>query len=260
MSEQPDGIGGVRYDRVVHKSVAAQIADNLRQAIVEGRLAVDQRLPTEGELAERFSVSRPTVREALKRLAAQNLIRSRRGPAGGNFVKRPSVDDVHEQLTGATTMLVSMGAFELDEIAEARHELEGLCCRLALNQAGEDDFAVMAREIEIQREDISDEAFCASDVRFHRALADATGNGVLRLLMSAVIEALQPLANMVIARVRERGPIVEQHERLLAALRAGDTAAAQAAVDEQMRYLREQYALAREPRQAGGGGSTHRSD
>ena len=64
-------------------SVAARIAAQLRDAIVAGDLASDERLPGEQELADRYGVSRPTVREALKRLAAQNLIRSRRGPTGG---------------------------------------------------------------------------------------------------------------------------------------------------------------------------------
>ena len=56
-------------------SVAAAIAAQLRDAIVAGELVSDERLPGEQELAERYGVSRPTVREALKRLAAQNLIR-----------------------------------------------------------------------------------------------------------------------------------------------------------------------------------------
>lgn len=75
------------------KSLSVQIADALREAIVEGRLEVDARLPSESELAARFGVSRPTVREALKRLAAQNLIRTTRGTQGGAFVARHGWED-----------------------------------------------------------------------------------------------------------------------------------------------------------------------
>ncbi len=56
-------------------------------------MIVDQRLPSEAELAEQFDVSRPTVREALKRLAAQSLIRTQRGATGGAFVNRISFED-----------------------------------------------------------------------------------------------------------------------------------------------------------------------
>lgn len=114
----------INYSSISTEGVASQIANNLREAIVEGRLKVDERLPTEEELAERFGVSRPTIREALKRLAAQNLIHTRRGPAGGSFVKKPSQDEIREQLSSIASVLVSVGEFQLPEIVEARHELE----------------------------------------------------------------------------------------------------------------------------------------
>lgn len=80
----------VEFESVVTVSAAKQIAESLRAAIMDGRLKVDERLPTEEELAQRFKVSRPTVREALKRLAAQHLIRSRRGlPAATSYPARP---------------------------------------------------------------------------------------------------------------------------------------------------------------------------
>ena len=63
--------------------LSAQIAEAIRDAIINGQLIVDERLPSEAELAEQFDVSRSTVREALKRLAAQSLIRTQRGAFGG---------------------------------------------------------------------------------------------------------------------------------------------------------------------------------
>ena len=80
----------INFQPLVAESLAKQIAENIRSSILDGSLKVDDQLPTEEVLAEKFNVSRPTIREALKRLAAQNLIRSRRGPTGGTFVNRPS--------------------------------------------------------------------------------------------------------------------------------------------------------------------------
>ena len=68
-------------------SLSIQIAEAIRNAIISGDLIVDERLPSEAELAEQFAVSRPTVREALKRLAAQSLIRTQRGATGGAFAR-----------------------------------------------------------------------------------------------------------------------------------------------------------------------------
>ncbi|MDJ0738815.1 MAG: FadR/GntR family transcriptional regulator [Gammaproteobacteria bacterium] len=229
------------------QSLAAQIADRIRQSIVEGRLGADDRLPGEAELAAQFDVSRPTIREALKRLAAQHLIRSRRGPAGGTFVNRPSHQELRDSLTGAAVVAVSMGEFAPDDIAEARRELELLCCRLAAANRRPEHLQAMAAEIALQSsEELSDEDFCASDVRFHRALVDATGNKVLQLVMFSVIEALQPVINLVIFRFRERAQIVGFHQRILDALTAGDSAAAAAALAAQMQYLEQQVAVAQQ--------------
>lgn len=241
----------MKFQALNTQSLAKQIATHLRDAILSGELQVDDRLPTEEELASRYAVSRPTVREALKHLAAQNLIRSRRGPTGGTFIKRPSQEELRSSLTTASTLMVSMGEFTLLELAEAREELETTCCRLAAERRTQKHLDDMARELECQRDpQTSDEEFCASDVAFHRALIDASENSVMQFVMFAVIEALQPSANMVIFRFRERDMIIRQHEQLYKAVSERDSNAAEAAFKEQMRYLKTQYAQAQAWREA----------
>ncbi|MES9961469.1 MAG: FadR/GntR family transcriptional regulator [Sedimenticola sp.] len=233
---------GIEYEPLSSVSLSRQIADKIREAILSGGLQADDRLPTEEELAAKFQVSRPTIREALKRLAAQNLVRSRRGPSGGTFVNRPKPSDLSEGITSAMTLLVGMGEFELDEINLARRELETLCCRLAARNRQAEHLQQMETELELQRQKgLAPEEFCASDVRFHRAIADATQNGVLRFVMFAVIEALQPIANMIAFRFRERQLIVDQHARLLQALGEQDESLAVAVIQEQIDYLHQQH-------------------
>jgi len=240
----------IDYKPLAAKSLSKQIADNIQSAIVEGRLIVDERFPTEDELAQRFKVSRPTIREALKQLAAQNLVRSRRGPTGGTFVNKPNSEQMRSDLTSAATMLVSMGEFDLAQMNEARHELELICCRLAAERHQPAQLKIMAEELEVQRNPmISDENFCASDVRFHRALVDASQNPVLQFLMAAVIEALQPIANLIAYRFRDKGQIVQQHQRIFSAIESGDAEAAMAAMNEQMMYMKDQHQSAQEWRQ-----------
>ncbi len=237
----------LNYEPLVTASLAKQIAEKIRESIADGTLKADDQLPTEDKLAQQFGVSRPTIREALKRLAAQSLIRSRRGPAGGTFINRPTREEVSSNLTTATALLVSLGEFELPEVLEARHELEVTCARLAATRNTPTDLDAMAKEIETQRDSaLSDVDFCASDVRFHRALADAAHNPILQFVMFAVIEALQPIENMLVFRFRERNEIVKQHEKMLVALKARDIKAAVAAVTEQTAYLRERCDAAQE--------------
>ncbi len=228
----------IKFEPVVATSVTKQIAEQIKASIMDGRLKADDRLPTEHDLAEQFGVSRPTIREALKRLAAQNLIHSRRGPTGGTFVRRPTEEEVRANLITEATLLVSFGEFDLPDIAEARHELERMCGRLAAERRDEASLTAMAREVEKQKEErISDEDFCASDVRFHRALVDASGNPVLQFVMSTVIEALQPIENMVIFKFRDKQKIIRQHEKILKAIRSGDPDRTEKAITEQMTYL-----------------------
>ncbi len=235
----------IKFEPLVTESLAKQIAENIREEIVKGSLKVDERLPTEEELAARFEVSRPTIREALKRLAAQHLIRSRRGPTGGTFVNRPSQDEIRLNLTNAMTLLVGMGEFNLADIAETRQGLETLCCRLAAERRTDAHLVALAVELDIQRDPaLSDVDFCASDVRFHRVLADATDNALLKFIVLTVIDALQPVANMVVYQFRERQRLVSQHESILAALQARDADSAIAALNEQIADLGEKYAQA----------------
>ena len=230
------------FQAVVTESLAKQIAESIGSAIIEGRLEVNERLPTEAELARQFGVSRPTIREALKRLAAQKLILSRRGPSGGTFVNKLSLEEVGSTLATYSTLLVSMGEFDLAEVAQARFELEVVCARLAAANRTPAHLEIMGSELEAQRSaKLSDVEFCASDVRFHRALVDSTGNKFLQFLMYAVIEAVQPAANLLSWRFRERRAIAGFHAEILAGVSRGDAQAASAAVTALAGYLATKY-------------------
>ena len=246
----------LQYDEIVRGSLAKQVADLIRAAILEGTLKVDERLPTEEELARRFGISRPTVREALKALAAQNLIRSRRGPTGGTFVNRPDLDVAARAITDAATLLVGMGRFEIDEIVVARGQTEALCCRLAARSRTDDDLDAMSQELARQQDEtLSDEDFCASDVLFHRAVVQATGNGPLQFIMHAMIESFIPITNMLIYRHHERRRTIRAHQQIRTAIAAGDGGAAETAMldhIESMRAVLNQALERRRPEHSGG--------
>ena len=210
--------------------LSAQIAAAIRDAIVAGTLIVDERLPSEAELSEQFEVSRPTVREALKRLAAQSLIRTQRGATGGAFVNRISFQDAYPQQITTSTLLLSMNAVSFGTACEARYALERACAPLAAQRRTADHLATMRAEIHRQSQPgLTDEAFCASDVAFHRALVDGAGNPVLSYQLAGAVEAMQPLMNMITFTARDRARIVELHTDIADAVeRAEGEATAQA--------------------------------
>lgn len=229
------------------RSLPDQIAEAIRESIVSGALSVDQRLPNETELAEQFGVSRPTVREALKRLAAKNLIRSQRGVSGGNFVSLPSEEQVRSDLSTTATLLVSHQVFSLAEVAESRRLLETTCARLAAERRTAEHVDALHIAIDRQsRPDLSDEEFCDADVAFHRVIVEAAGNPVLTYVMVFALEALHPSTNLVINRFRKRGDVLALQRDLLDAVETGDPEAASDAIGAQMDHLAGIYDEAQE--------------
>ena len=220
--------------------LSAQIAEAIRDSIISGAMIVDERLPSESDLAEQFDVSRSTIREALKRLAAQSLIRTQRGAFGGAFVNRLSYDDAREQLITTSTLLLSMNEVSFDTACEARFALERASASMAVERRLDAHLDIMEREIARQSDaDLSDEAFCASDVAFHRALVDAACNPVLSYQLSGSIEAMQPLMNMITFTARSRAQIIEIHSELTEALRTRDTQAAKNTLNRLESYTKQ---------------------
>lgn len=219
----------IRLDPDRQADLPVQIATAIRDAIVGGVLIVDERLPSEAELADRFQVSRSTVREALKRLAAQSLIRTQRGATGGAFVNRLSFQDAHVQQITTATLLLSMNAVSFETACEARFALERACVALSAERRGADHLATMRTEIFRQGQPgLTDRAFCASDVAFHRALVDGAANPVLSYQLAGAVEAMQPLMNMITFTARSRDTIVTLHRRIADAIETHDGDAASA--------------------------------
>ena len=203
--------------------LSAQIAKAIRDAIVAGRLRVDERLPSEAELAEQFDVSRSTVREALKRLGAQSLIRTQRGATGGAFVNRLTYPEAYGQQITTATLLLSMNAVSFATACEARYALERACAPLSVQRRTADHLATMRAEAHRQAQPgLTDEAFCASDVAFHRALVDAADNPVLSYQLAGAVEAMQPLMNMITFTARSRERIVALHGAIADAVEQND--------------------------------------
>lgn len=213
----------MKIDPTNPADLSAQIAKAIRDAIISGALPVDERLPSEAELAEQFEVSRPTVREALKRLAAQSLIRTQRGATGGAFVKRLRFEDAYGQQITTSTLLLSMNEVSFATACEARYALERACAPLSAQRRTADHLATMRAEAHRQAQPgLTDEAFCASDVAFHRALVDAAGNPVLSYQLAGAVEAMQPLMNMITFSARDRERIIGLHEAIADAIAAQD--------------------------------------
>src|SRR5437870_13803806 len=109
----------------------------LRTRVVAGTLPPGSRLPNEEVLAREFGVSRATLREALRSLAAQDLIRTAKGAGGGSYVTLPSVEGVSSFLHSSITLMADANDVSLENLLEARELLEVPAARLAARRRSE---------------------------------------------------------------------------------------------------------------------------
>jgi len=230
------------FEPITVESAPKQIARRIKDAILLGEIKIDDRLPTEDELAGNFNVSRATIREALKRLAAENLVVSKRGATGGNFVRAPSQADIRQSIGELITVAVSLEQFTFEQVMGCRFEIGLMCCRLASENRTDADLEAMRREVVLQRSaDITDVEFCASDVRLHCLIAAATGNSLLAASASGILEGIEPITNLVLFRVRDRNIIADQHWQLIECLANRDHVGAGAILTQQVEYLSKKH-------------------
>lgn len=202
-----------------------QVADRIREAIIAGRLAPGDALPTERELAESFAVSRASVREALRALQAQGLVRAT-GPPARTVV----VPGAGEHAREALVTLLRLNGVGLNDLMGFRSVLESAAVTAAaLRAATGGEWLDDARETLEQMGDTQMGAaeYDALDVSFHLALVRGSGNEAMGLVMSALrgavslhlLEHLERQDDLPATLAR----LTAEHAAILAAVEAGDS-------------------------------------
>jgi DNA-binding FadR family transcriptional regulator len=213
----------VKFQGVVRRPVYLQVVEQLREAILAGDLAPGEPLPSEVKLCEQFSVSRTTVREALRALQAQGLV-----SGGGRTtpLRTTVTEDVPTGLLGeALDNVIRLRRISLADLVELRCTLEVAAVQRAANQAQPGLFEAARSAIARMRQPrISVEDFNEADVSFHIALSAASGNEAMHLIMLTIRDAiaqhlLSALSNLPHSRTTIR-QLTAQHAAVLSAVEA----------------------------------------
>jgi len=216
-----------------------QVEDALRKAVLGGVLRTGERLPAEAELARQFSVSRPTIREALSALETQGLIRKVPGAGGGSFVQAVDHESMGVTLRESMHNLVRLGSLTFDEVAIVRQFLEVPSAALAAVNRSEEDVAELRKIVSEQKaRSVDDPAVPDLDAQFHTAIARMSGNRVLASLVYALHRESEPVSYLDLSPEVGRKTVL-QHQRIVKAIAARDSAAAETAITEHLTYLRE---------------------
>lgn len=168
-----------------------KVADELRDRIVDGRLVVGDRLPTEEVLASEFQVSRSTIREALRALVARDLLVTRRGTAGGTYVAPVRVDQVTDYLETSLGMMSSVDDICISEILAAREMLEVPAARMAASQRTEDQLLQMREALVRERSLVGNKGRFTKHRTFHQLVAEASQNLLVEMMTEPVFRVLE---------------------------------------------------------------------
>lgn len=185
---------------------------SLKEQIISGELPPDSRL-IELAIAAEYGVSRTPVREALKRLAAENLVLA--DPTRGMIVHAPD----HA---------------EIEDTFELRMALDGLAAQLAAHRITPSELAHLRLIVDSMREAVESnrrEQLVGANVRFHDVIYLAAGNRMLARVAKDLRDFVRRFTTLPIASSHRVGHVVEEHELILKALEAHDPEAARKASD-----------------------------
>jgi GntR family transcriptional regulator, transcriptional repressor for pyruvate dehydrogenase complex len=192
-----------------------ETVERLGTAIRLGLLQPGSRLPPERDLADRLCISRSTLRQALTTLVQSGHLVSMRGRAGGTFVaeRPPMGQDLAAEVLGEGGRAV----------LDYRVAVETGAAVLAAERAGEAELDRLDRRTEQMHAAVEFEDYRRADVRFHIGIAEASRSARLVAAMTEV----QGQMGDLIARIAHPPEVLrtsnEQHSRLIAALRRGDS-------------------------------------
>lgn len=198
------------------------LADALRERILSGEYPEGAALPPERELVIQTGMSRTTVREALRILEVQGLVRIKTGRAGGAFVQTPR----EESVAKSVELLIRGRKIRLTSLLDTREALEPFCAKLAAKHRTVEDLEVLdAANRAIDSEDL--ETFLRANINWHVAVAVASHNELLTGFMMALSEAIHTAtANEGFVDSEVRAATLKAHLAVTAAIREQDPEAA----------------------------------
>lgn len=213
-----------RFEPVQPVRAYQRIVEQVEDALARGELRPGQRLPSERELVTQFAVSRSTVREALRVLESNGVVRSRPGDPNGPEVLSPSSGALRKQMVH----LARVDELRLAELVSFRMILDGSANQLAAQLHTPEQLADMEACLEAMRAAIrvSYEEFSRADVAFHESVARASRNPLLQVCNDVVRGVVLGLISDRITRSRNSRALMTRslghHAAVLDAVRAGD--------------------------------------
>jgi DNA-binding FadR family transcriptional regulator len=225
------------------RNLVSRAVESLRKFILEEMVGPEADLPSQGELCEKLGVSRTVVREAMRILESQGLIEISQGK-----VPRVLPANTHAVIHGLST-LMERSSVSLLDVLEVRRPLEIQAAVLAAERATDEHLSQMQEANEALAKVRTIEEQILADMRFHKVIAEATGNPVFGIVLDVLAQFLFESRRTTLKQSGAKVAL-RHHQRLHAAIAARDIAQVRQAAEEGMRQTEAD--LKREARQATG--------
>lgn len=209
------------FKSVRQTSVAQQVIDQIRDAILKGKLRPGDKLPAEMELVQRFQVSKQTLREALRALQYLGLIEIRKGVNGGAYIAEV---DMEVTLASLANFLYFKHV-SIEHISEVRKAIEPHCARLAAEKISEEGLQTLKtalKECEELSSHVYSQEVTRSEIKFHRIIANSTENPIMILLVDFVENLLQDIKDIIRPDEEFTKLVIDSHRRIYQAIQARD--------------------------------------
>ena len=221
----------------VRQKISDVITEKLESMILDGSWLAGEQLPSERELAQRFEVSRPSLREAIQNLQSKGLVTRKQG--GGTFVSR----ELNSAMTDPLLALVAERPETQFDLLEFRHALEGMAAYYAaLRGQHEDVVALQAALDKVTQADEQDrQAQAEALAEFYLTMARASHNMVLlhvmRTMQAMLVDNIRRNLDMLAQQPEVESEIREQRKRIVTAIAAHDPGLARTASNEHLAYI-----------------------
>jgi GntR family transcriptional repressor for pyruvate dehydrogenase complex len=216
-------------------SAKEEIAADLEDAVLAGRLAAGDQLPSERQLATAYRASRPVVREVLSDLAARGWIEVL--PGRGAFVSRPNAAHGAAPLE----LLFRRQGATVRDLTEARLMLECEAAALAAQRAGLDDVRALEEALVALEGTRSAVEHIRCDLAFHLSIASATHNPVIQTMLLAIARMSVELMVQSVGDSQAIAVSDRFHRLAYEAIKARDAVAARNAIQEHLAVASQTY-------------------
>ncbi len=202
---------------VKSNKVCQHIADQIRDAIFDGRLKPGDKLPSERELVEKFKVSKATLREALRSLEVLGFLEIRKGVSGGAFVTEVDMTKARDSFSN----FLLFKNLSLKDLSEVRLLLEPYIAEKATLAITKQDLNRLEKLIGDSEHAIKhDMAFKSrkDEIEFHRIIASITGNPILMFILDFVENLLIDTKAILKPGKEFSSKVIKAHKRIYNAL------------------------------------------